>query len=39
VPTRHQKGYIYQKKNRWYVRYYEHVMQKDGSITREQKAP
>ena len=38
MPTRHQKGYVYQKKNRWYVRYYEHVMQEDGSITREQKA-
>ena len=38
MPTRHQKGYVYQKKNRWYVRYYEHVMQEDGTITREQKA-
>jgi len=36
VPSRHQKGYIYQKKNRWYVRYYERVKQDDGSIRRIQ---
>ena len=36
MPSRHQKGYIYQKKNRWYVRYYERVKQDDGSIRRIQ---
>jgi integrase len=38
VPTRHQKGHVYKKKNRWYVRYYEYVIQRDGSIKREQLA-
>jgi integrase len=36
MPTRHQDGYIYKKKNRWYVRYYERVTQKDGSVSRIQ---
>ena len=36
MPTRHQDGYIYRKKNRWYVRYYERVVQKDGSVSRIQ---
>src|ERR1039458_10587127 len=36
MPTRHQDGYIYRKKNRWYVRYYERVTQKDGSVSRIQ---
>ncbi|MGH9438156.1 MAG: tyrosine-type recombinase/integrase [Terriglobia bacterium] len=38
MPTRHQNGYVYQKKNRWYVRYYDYVMQEDGSIKRLQVA-
>lgn len=38
MPTRHQKGYVYRKKNRWYVRYYEFVMRKDGTVERVQKA-
>jgi len=38
VPTRHQKGYVFKKKNRWYVRYYEYVIQGDGSIKRKQVA-
>lgn len=36
--TRHQKGYIYRKENRWYVRYYDFVVQNDGSIKRVQVA-
>lgn len=38
MSTRHQKGYVFRKKNRWYVRYYELVMQEDGTVEREQKA-
>ena len=38
MPTRHQKGYVYKKKNRWYVRYYEYIIQEDGSIERKQMA-
>lgn len=38
MPTRHQRGYVYPKKNRWYVRYYENVLQPDGTVTREQRA-
>jgi integrase len=38
VPTRHQKGYVYPKKNRWYVRYYENVLRPDGNIERVQRA-
>jgi integrase len=38
VPTRHQKGYVYRKKNRWYVRYYDYALQEDGSIKRVQMA-
>lgn len=29
---------MYPKKNRWYVRYYENVMQPDGTVVREQRA-
>lgn len=38
MPTRHQKGYVYRKKNRWYVRYYDYALQEDGSIKRVQMA-
>ena len=38
MPTRHQKGYVFKKKNRWYVRYYEYVIQGNGSIKRKQVA-
>ena len=38
MPTRHQKEYVYRKKNRWYVRYYDYSLQKDGSIKRVQMA-
>lgn len=30
--TRHEKGYIYRKGSWWYVRFYESVVQGDGSI-------
>ena len=36
--TRHQKGYVYRRYYRWYVRYYDHIVQKDGSIKRVQVA-
>lgn len=38
MPTRHQNGYVYRKKNRWYVRFYEYVMRQDGTVERVQKA-
>ena len=38
MPTRHQKGYVYRKKNRWYVRYYDYALQEDCSIKRVQTA-
>ena len=38
MKTRHQKGYVYRKSGWWYVRYYDNVMQEDGSITRVQVA-
>jgi integrase len=38
MPTRHQKGYVYPKKNRWYVRYYENVLRPDGNVKRVQRA-
>lgn len=38
MPTRHQRGYVYPKKNRWYVRYYENVLQPDGQVERVQRA-
>jgi integrase len=38
MPTRYQKGYVYKKRNRWYVRYYDYVMRQDGTIGRVQKA-
>lgn len=38
MPTRHQRGYVYRKRNRWYVRYYDYVMRPDGTIDRVQKA-
>jgi len=34
--TRHQKGYVYRRYYRWYVRYYDYVVQKDGSLERVQ---
>ena len=36
--TRHQKGYIFRKGSWWYVRFYDSVMQTDGSIKRVQVA-
>ena len=36
--TRHQKGHVYRKKNRWYLRYYDYVMREDGSVERVQVA-
>ena len=36
--TRHQKGYIYRKGSWWYVRFYDSVVQGDGSIERVQVA-
>ncbi len=36
MKTRHQQGYIYKKSGWWYVRYYDNVMQGDGSIKRVQ---
>lgn len=36
--TRHQKGYVYRKCYRWYVRYYDYIVQEDGSIERVQVA-
>ncbi len=36
--TRHQKGYVYKKGRWWYVRFYDDVMQEDGSIKRVQVA-
>jgi integrase len=36
--TRHQKGYVYRRYYRWYVRYYDYIVQKDGSIKRVQLA-
>lgn len=36
--TRHQKGYIYRKGSYWYVRFYDSVVQGDGSIKRVQVA-
>ena len=38
MKTRHQQGYIYKKSSWWYVRYYEDVIQEDGSIKRMQLA-
>jgi len=32
--TRHQKGYVYRKFYRWYVRFYDDIVQDDGSIKR-----
>ncbi len=34
--TRHQRGYIYKKGRWWFVRYYDSVVQEDGSIKRVQ---
>lgn len=34
--TRHQKGYVFKKGHWWYVRFYDSVMQQDGSIERVQ---
>jgi hypothetical protein len=36
--TRHQEGYIYRKGSWWYVRFYDSVVQGDGSIKRVQVA-
>lgn len=36
--TRHQKGYVYKKGRWWYVRFYDDVMQENGSIERIQVA-
>jgi integrase len=38
VPTRHQKGHVYRKKNRSYVRYYDYAIQQDGTVKRVQMA-
>lgn len=34
--TRHQKGYVFKKGRWWFVRFYDDVMQQDGSIERVQ---
>ena len=36
--TRHQKGYIFRRGRSWYVRFYDSVVQPDGSIKRVQVA-
>ena len=36
--TRHQKGYVYKRGSWWFVRFYDSVMQEDGSIKRVQVA-
>jgi len=36
--TRHQKGYIFRRGSWWYVRFYDSVVQGDGSIRRVQVA-
>jgi hypothetical protein len=36
--TRHQKGYIFKKGGSWCVRFYDSVVQADGSIKRVQVA-
>jgi hypothetical protein len=36
MKTRHQNGYVFKKRGRWYVRYYDYVVQEDGSIKRVQ---
>ena len=36
--TRHQKGYVYKKGRWWFVRFYDSVMQADGSTKRAQVA-
>jgi hypothetical protein len=36
--TRHQKGYIFRRGGSWYVRFYDSVVQADGSIKRVQVA-
>jgi integrase len=36
--TRHQKGYIYRRGSWWYVRFYDSVVQANGSIERVQVA-
>ena len=38
MPLRHQNGYVFRKKNRWYVRFYDNVMRQDGTVERVQKA-
>jgi len=34
---REQKGYVFRKGRSWFLRYYDNVMQSDGTIKREQK--
>jgi hypothetical protein len=36
--TRHQKGHIFKRGGSWYVRFYDSVVQEDGSIKRVQVA-
>lgn len=38
MKTRHQKGCVYRKGNWWYVRFYDNIVQEDGSIKRVQVA-
>lgn len=38
MPLRHQNGYVFRKKNRWYVRFYDYAMRQDGTVVRKQKA-
>lgn len=38
MPLRHQNGYVFRKKNRWYVRFYDYAMRQDGTLERVQKA-
>jgi integrase len=34
---RHQKGYVYRKGSNWYLRYYEHELQADGTVKQGQR--
>ena len=34
---RHQQGYVYRKGSNWYLRYYEHELQADGTTKQVQK--
>ncbi|MCL5671407.1 MAG: tyrosine-type recombinase/integrase [Acidobacteria bacterium] len=38
MPLRHQNGYVFRKKNRWYVRFCDYAIRQDGTVERVQKA-